>query len=97
MYHLLKYIVKTKNTSRLFFYELISRVLTEESQNRGTRFRSQSPLIRGLDREGHAVPNCHISLSEKGSKIEKVPRSIQGDKLRKDTASSVKLVLTIGA
>ena len=31
------------------------------------------------------------------SKIEKVPRGIQGDKSRKDTASSGKLVSTIGA
>ena len=31
------------------------------------------------------------------SKMEKVPRGIQGEKSRKDTASSVKLVSTIGA
>ena len=31
------------------------------------------------------------------NKIDKVPRDIQGEKSRKDTASSVKLVSTIGA
>ena len=32
-----------------------------------------------------------------GSKIEKVPRDIQGEMSRKDTSSLVKLVSTIGA
>ena len=39
----------------------------------------------------------HNDIINVASKIEKVPRSIRGEKSRKDAASSVKLVSTIGA
>ena len=40
-------------------------------------------------------PWCRYAMAQ--SKIEKASRGIQGEKLRKDTASMLKLVLTIGA